>query len=187
VVGVVEGDNRLPAGVGARDLHGVLHRLGSGVEQRRSLLVRTRSEPRQLLADRDVALIRRDHEAAVGELADLLADVVHHRRGCIADTDHRDAGAEVDERVVVDVNEHPTACAGDVDGQRGTHAAGHGGRATLVELSGPRAGQAGDQPSLLRQVWTARAIVRLRAGLGHVRPSRDRRHGSGVTAPLGQI
>ncbi len=74
VVGVVEGDDRLPAGGVPGDLDRVLDRLGAGVEQRRALLVGARRQLVQLLGDRDVPLVRRDHEAGVGERRHLLLD-----------------------------------------------------------------------------------------------------------------
>ena len=74
VVAVLEGDDRLPAGEGPRDLHGVLDGFGAGVEQRAPLLVVTGGELGERLADRDVLLVGRDHEAGVGEVRDLLLD-----------------------------------------------------------------------------------------------------------------
>ena len=115
VVGVVEHDDRVAAGVVAGDLDGVLHRLGPGVEQRRALLVGARGELGQLLADLDVLLVGRDHEAGVGEVGDLPLDRLDHARGGVADGGDGDAGAEVDELVAVDVDEDAAAGPLDVD------------------------------------------------------------------------
>ena len=79
VVGVLEDDDRVAAGGDAGDLHGVLDRLGAGVEQRRLLRVVTRRELGQLRAHVDVAVVRRDHEAGVGERGDLLLHAADHR------------------------------------------------------------------------------------------------------------
>ena len=123
VVAVVEDDDRLPPGVGAGDLHRVLDGLGTGVEQRRALLVVARRQPVERLAHVDVALVRRDHEAGVGEAGDLLLHPGDHGVGRVADVDHRDARAEVDQRVAVDVDEHAAARPLDEDGQRRADAA----------------------------------------------------------------
>ena len=74
VVGVVEDDDGLPAGGVPGDLDRVLHGLGAGVEQRRALVVRAGRQPAEFLADLDVALVRRDHEAGMGEPRHLLGD-----------------------------------------------------------------------------------------------------------------
>ena len=81
MVGVVERDDGLLAGVGAGDLDGVLDRLGAGVEQRDALRVVARGQPVELLADVDVPLVRGDREAGVGELGDLRGDGLDDARG----------------------------------------------------------------------------------------------------------
>src|SRR6185312_10552481 len=68
VIGVIESDHRLLAGVAARDLHGVLHRLGARVEQGAALLVVAGRQPIEGLRDLDVGVVGRDGEAGVGEL-----------------------------------------------------------------------------------------------------------------------
>jgi hypothetical protein len=86
----------------------------------------------------------------VGEPADLVDDALHHRVGGVADVDHRDARPEVDERVAVDVDDHPTAGGLDEDGQCDAEAAGHAGG--LAGEEGVRAGPGygGDEPTFLR-------------------------------------
>jgi hypothetical protein len=101
----------------AGDLHGVLDGFRAGVEQRRALGVAARGEAVECLAHLDVSRVRRDHEAGVGELGDLVLDVLDHVRVRVADGRDGDARAHVDERVAVDVDEHATAGAGDVDRQ----------------------------------------------------------------------
>ena len=117
VVGVVDDSDRVAAGVRARDLDGVLDRLGAGVEQRRLLLVVARGELGELLADVDVAVVGRDHEAGVGERLHLLDDPLDDLRRGVADTGVTAMPeAEVDQRVAVDVDEH--AAAGRLDEHR---------------------------------------------------------------------
>ena len=81
VVAVVEARRRPCGRWRPGDLHGVLHRLGAGVEQRRALLVVAGREPGQRLAHRDVALVRRDHEAGVGERAPTCSGTARDHRG----------------------------------------------------------------------------------------------------------
>ena len=71
--------------MGAGDLDGVLDRLGAGVEQRGALVVVARGELVERLGDGDVALVRRDHEARVGERLDLGLDRVDDARRAVAD------------------------------------------------------------------------------------------------------
>jgi hypothetical protein len=82
VVGVVKDDDIVTTGVVAGDLDGVLHRFGAGVEQRRALLVLTRGELVEGLADVDVLLIGGDHEAGVGEVLDLASARPRSLGGC---------------------------------------------------------------------------------------------------------
>ena len=80
MVAVVERDDGLPPGGRAGDLDGVLDGLGAGVEQRRALLVVAGRQRVELLADGDVALVRRDHEARVRERGDLVLDRLDDER-----------------------------------------------------------------------------------------------------------
>ena len=109
MVGVVEDDDGVAAGVPAGDLHGVLDGLGAGVEQRRALVVVAGGEPVERLAHLDVPLVRGHHEAGVGELGDLGLHPRDDLGGGVADVDDGDAGAEVDELVAVDVDEDAAA------------------------------------------------------------------------------
>ena len=151
VVGVVEHDDRVAAGVVARHLHRVLHRLGAGVEERRALLVVAGGELGELLADLDVLLVGRDHEAGVGEVGDLALHRLDHLRRGVADRGHRDAGAEVDELVAVDVAEDATARLLDVDRQRGADAGRDARDLAGLERLRARAGDLGGEDAFLGQ------------------------------------
>ena len=87
VVGVVEDRHRVAAGRHAGDLDGVLDRLGAGVEERGLLGVLARGQLGELLADVDVAVVRRDHEAGVGEGGDLLLHPATRRTGAALPTE----------------------------------------------------------------------------------------------------
>ena len=117
VVGVIEDHDSWPPGGIPGDLDGVLHRLRAGVEQRRALLVITGSQPVELLADLHVPLVRGDHEAGMGEARHLLGDPLDDPLRAVAHPGDRDAGAEIDQRVAVDVDDHATAGRGDEDRQ----------------------------------------------------------------------
>jgi hypothetical protein len=69
----------------------------------------TRGDLGQLLAHVHVAVVGRDHEAGVGERRDLLLHPADHRGCGVADADHRDPGAQVDQRVAVHVDEDAAA------------------------------------------------------------------------------
>jgi hypothetical protein len=110
VVAVIEHHDRLAAGGVPGDLHRVLDRFGAGVEQRRPLLESPGSQLVELLADGYVGLVRRDHEAGVGEPLDLGVYRVHHQGCAVADAGDGDARGEVDPLAAVDVGERATRC-----------------------------------------------------------------------------
>ena len=64
---------RVTTGVVARDLDGVLDRLGAGVDQERLLGVRAGRELAQQLADLEVGLVGGHREAGVQQLLGLVA------------------------------------------------------------------------------------------------------------------
>ena len=63
----LEHDHALPLRVEARELDGVLDRLGPGVEERSSRLAADRGESAEPLGELDVALVRDDGEVGVQE------------------------------------------------------------------------------------------------------------------------
>jgi hypothetical protein len=149
VVTVVEDDDRLPLGVRTRDLDGVLDRLGTAVEQGRLLGVVARGQLGQRLGDGDVALVRRHHEAGVGEVGELRGRLAHHGLGGGADGGHGDAGTEVDQTVAVHVLDDAAAGARHEDRERGAHTLRDHGRAAGLQLLRLRAGDGGDDAALL--------------------------------------
>ena len=164
MVGVVEGDDGVPAGGQAGHLDGVLHGFGAGVEQHGALLVVARGEPVQLLGDGDVALVGRDHEAGVGEVLHGFLDGADDGRVGGADAGHGDAGAEVDEGVAVDVVDDAAVGVGDVDGDAGRDAGGDDGLAALGQGDGLGAREIGLDAALLLK--TVRDVM---GGGGHGR------------------
>ena len=71
----------------------------------------------ELLADLDVTLVGRDHEAGVGEGGHLGADGVDELGHGVADRGDRDARAQVEQLVAVDVDEDRALGALDVNGE----------------------------------------------------------------------
>ena len=66
---------------------------------------------------------------------DLLGDpAVDHGRALLPTDGHRDPGAEVDQRVAVDVDDHAAARGGDEDRQDVAEPAGHAGLTALQQL-----------------------------------------------------
>ncbi len=151
MVSVIKGDHRLPPGARTCDLDRVLDGFGPRVEQRRPLGEGTRGERGELLADRDVGLVRREHEAGVRVPRHVLLHSGDDVRGGVADADYSDAGPEVDEGVAVKVDDHSAAGAVDEDGQGGADAAGDGGVPPRLQLQRPRSRHAGHEPAFLRQ------------------------------------
>ena len=84
VVAMVEDDDRLPLGVRAGDLDGVLHRLGAGVEECGPLRVVAGGQAIECLAHLDVAGVGRDHEACVREVSDLTLHALDDARATVA-------------------------------------------------------------------------------------------------------
>lgn len=159
VVAVVEDDDRLALGVGAGDLDGVLDGLGAGVEEGGLLLVVARRQLGERLGDRDVALVRRDHEAGVGEVLQLGGGAADHGLGGGADGGHGDTGTEVDEAVAVDVLDDAAVDLGGEHRQRGAHACGDDRGAAGLQLLRLRAGDGGDDAALLRDVAHAGLLI----------------------------
>src|SRR5690606_16514197 len=93
----------------------------------------------------DVVLVGGDHEAGVGEAGGLLGDGGRDRGVGGADAGDRDAGGQIDERIAVDVDEHPAVGVGGVDGPGGADARRDGGSAAGGERARGRAGQLGDE------------------------------------------
>ena len=165
VVAVLDDDDRLPLGVGAGDLHRVLDGLGTGVEQCRALLVVTGGEAVEGLAHLDVAGVGGHHEAGVGELGDLLLDAGDDLGVGVADGGDGDAGAHVDERVAVDVEQDAAAGLGDVDRQGDADAGGHGMRScgpAAPASAGPGCSSRAGAPGAGRW-WSSRCDRRWRS------------------------
>ena len=148
MVGVVEDHDRGAAGGQARDLDRVLDGLGAGVEERGGLVEVARGQARELLADLDVVLVGRDHEAGVREVGHRAADRLDDLGHRVADGGDGDARAQVEQAVAVDVLEDGALAALDVDreppGQPGADDLG----AALVELARLGPGQLGQQLAL---------------------------------------
>ena len=135
----VERDDALPLRVEARELDGVLDRLGAGVEEGAARLAADRRERAEPLGELDVALVRDDREVRVEEAIDLLGDRLDDARMVVADVRDADPADEVDERVAVDVGDRRAARAiGDdrlVDDQRARD--GARSRSRISRLRGP--------------------------------------------------
>ena len=101
--GALEADDVRAAGIGARDLDGVLDRFGAGRHEEALLVAGDRRHRIELLGQFDEGRIGRDHEAGVGEGVELLLDALHHRGMAVAGVDHGDAAAEIDEAAALDV------------------------------------------------------------------------------------
>ena len=120
VEGVVEDDDRGPPGRDARDLDGVLDRLGARVQQDRLLVVATAGrELGEPAADLDVRLVHPDHEALVQVLVDLGVDRLDDGRQRVAEVGAAEAAGEVDVLAPVGVPDARALGAGDDERGRG--------------------------------------------------------------------
>ncbi|OIQ76481.1 hypothetical protein GALL_418380 [mine drainage metagenome] len=88
----------------------------------------------------------------MGEVLRLPGDGRDDGWGGVADRGDRDPGAEVDERVAVDVLDHAAAGALDVDRQARGDAGGDGRRTTCGQGDRPRSGYRRHDLPALRQV-----------------------------------
>ena len=149
VIGVVEDNDTLASRGVAGDLDGVLDRFGTRAEQGAALLVVARGAGVERLTHRHVLLVRADHEAGMGELGDLLCDGIDHRSGGVADADHGDAGAEVDQRVAIHVDQDGTLASLYVDRKDRAHSWSDGGRPAGIECLRLRSGKLGDEAAHL--------------------------------------
>jgi hypothetical protein len=172
VKGVVERDDRMAAGDGAGDLDGVLDGLGARVHEEGSALEVAGHELVQALRQLDVALVRRHLEARVGEARRLLGNRRGHERSARADIEDSDAGAEVDERIAVHIDDDAAAGALGKDGHRAADGGRHGRLPTLHEGPRTRPGNFGDELSSLGDS----GVVHDRAPLSRLAESVVRKH-----------
>ena len=149
MVGVVEGDDGVPAGSQAGHLNGVLDGFSTGVEQHGSLLMVARGEPVQLLGDGNVALIGGDHKTGVGEVLHGFLDRADDGGVGGADAGHGNARAEVDEGVAVDIVDDAAVGVGDEHRDAGRDAGGDDGLAALGQGNGLRSREVGLDAALL--------------------------------------
>ena len=117
--GVVEDDDGRAAGRGARDLHGVLVRLGARVDEDRLLLgARARRELGEQPARLDVRLVDADHEALVEVLVRLPVDRLDDGREAVTGVLAADPAGEVDEHPAVGVGDARAVRARDDEPRR---------------------------------------------------------------------
>lgn len=161
VVAVVEHGDAVAAGVLARDLDGVLERLGARVDEHDLLRVVAGGVLHEQLGDANVGLVGRHGEERVREAADLLPHRLDDGVVSVADRRDADAAAQVDEVVAIDIDGDGAVRPVDVDGQRRADAGGDDGQSALVQLARARAGDLGDDAALLCNLG-ARCRVRAR-------------------------
>ncbi len=88
--------------------------------------------------DAHVLLIGSDGEERVHDLAELLLRCGHHRVVGVPDRRDADAGAEVEEGVVVDIHQDCAVRPGDEHRQGARDTSAHGGRAAGLQRNRPR-------------------------------------------------
>src|SRR6266850_3204614 len=103
VKSVVETDDRRALGVSARDLDGVLHRLGAGRHQQRLFREIAGNQLVEPLRQSDVGLVGRHAEAGVNELLKLRPDALHYHGRAVPDVFTSDAPGKIDEAIAVHI------------------------------------------------------------------------------------
>ena len=98
-----ECDHRRPLGVVARDLDGVLHRLGAGRQEQGFFREIARGERVQPLGQPHVGFIGRHVKTGVRKGLRLLRDGGHDLRVTVTGVEHRDSGGEIDIAPAIDV------------------------------------------------------------------------------------
>ena len=91
----------------------------------------------------------------MSEAADLIADAGHHGLGGVAYPDHCDAGAEIDQGIVVSIDEDAAACLLNEHRQRHRDAAGDSGVPSGEQGPRPGTGDRCDEPTLLGEFGSA--------------------------------
>ncbi len=134
VEGAAKGNHPWALGVGAGNLDGVFHRLSAGGEQRGFLGVAAGREGVELFGQADIAFIRHDLIAGVGEVLQLLLQRGDDLGMAMADVHHRDAAGEVDIALAFDVPQLGALGAVGVEAGHHAHAAGRGSGAARLEL-----------------------------------------------------
>ena len=122
MVGVLEHGDAAAAGVLARDLDAVLDGLGARVDQHGLLGEVAGGVLGEQFGHPHVLLVRRDGEERVHHLAELLLGRRDHVVVGVPDRRHADAGAQVEEGVVVDIHQDRAVRARDEHRQRARHA-----------------------------------------------------------------
>jgi hypothetical protein len=93
-------DRRAPRGL-TRDLYRILNSFGTGREQKRFLLKRTRCQRVHPLRDRNVPFVQTDLNSRMREGIELLANRGNDRRMTVPDVERSDAAGEIDELAAV--------------------------------------------------------------------------------------
>ena len=156
-----------PAGRGARDLDGVLDRLGAGVEERGLDRSADRRPRRQPLGELDVRVVRDDREVGVQEAVDLRVHALGDRGVRVSDRQAADAACEVEEGVAVDVGEGRARGALDEDRDDERLGACHDGFLARDPVARDRAWDLSSDPDRMLHV----RLLRARARPCAVRPS----------------
>ena len=149
VICVIERHHGRFACVRPGDLDRVLDRFRAGVEQRRPLLARAGREPVELFGDRDVPLVRCDHEAGVGEPGRLISNRGDDGRRRVSDGGHRDARTQIDEPITVDVFDDAAEGPRRVHGHGVADPTGDGGALPVDQCLRQRAGYLGGEVAAL--------------------------------------
>ena len=111
VIGALEYDQRMPAGVGPRHLDRRLHRLGAAVEQGGFLGEVAGDAGIEALAYLDIGRIGRDDRAHVDQTPCLVTDGIDHRWRRMTNRQGADSAGEIEKGVAIHVGHCGTVAA----------------------------------------------------------------------------
>ena len=139
VVAALEGDDRLAAGGGARDLDRILDALGAAVRQDRFARPVDRHGSVEALGQLDIWLIGADQRREVQQLGGLRLDGGDHLGRAVAGVEHADPADEIDQRIAIHIGHQRAAGAFDSDLMGFVQAVRHGRLAPCDQLARARA------------------------------------------------
>ena len=100
---VLEADHRRALGVGASDLHGILDRFRSGIQNQRLLRELARSQLIEPLGELDISLVWRHTETRMQVAIDLLANCCEYRLSPMPSIHAADTACQINEGVPIDI------------------------------------------------------------------------------------
>ena len=130
-----EADDSGPTGVLAGYLDGVLHRLGTAVDQHGTSVVSVRKKFDQLLAKLQVRFVGGHVDARVLQQTGLFRDRLHHFRVAVSHRGDADTGGQVQKFSTLHIGENGPFAVGHYQSIQAAHARAHAGLSAFQNVS----------------------------------------------------